>query len=104
MNKTEFIKFLQSYMIRTRELQIAALDTNDDWGMPYFEGQMDTIKHIKTMVENNIFDFATDEVVWYRKTVFITFFVKNNGKNCLKSNKIGKNETFQYWQRIKYRL
>ena len=50
-------------MIRTRELQIAALDTNDDWGMPYFEGQMDTIKHIKTMVENNIFDFATDEVV-----------------------------------------
>ena len=50
-------------MIRTRELQIAALDTNDDWGMAYFEGQMDTIKHIKTMVENNMFDFATDEVV-----------------------------------------
>lgn len=63
LNKTEFIKFLQSCMIRTRELEIAALDTNDDWGMAYFEGQMDTIKHIKTIVENNIFDFATDEVV-----------------------------------------
>lgn len=63
LSKTEFIKFLQSCMIRTRELEIAALDTNDDWGMAYFEGQMDTIKHIKTMVENNIFDFATDEVV-----------------------------------------
>lgn len=63
MNKTEFIKFLQSYMIKTRELQIAAFDANDDWGMAYFEGQKDTIKHIKTMVENNIFDFATDEVV-----------------------------------------
>lgn len=63
LNKTEFIKFLQSYMIRTRELEIAALNTNDGWGMAYYEGQMDTIKHIKTMVENNIFDFATDEVV-----------------------------------------
>lgn len=63
MNKTEFIKFLQSYMIRTRELEIAALNTNDGWGMAYFEGQMDMIKHIKTMVENNIFDFAIDEVV-----------------------------------------
>ena len=63
MNKTEFIKFLQSYMIKTRELEIAALNTNDGWRMAYFEGQMDTIKHIKTMVENNIFDFATDEVV-----------------------------------------
>lgn len=63
LNKTEFIKFLQSCMLRTRELEIAALDTSDDWGMAYFEGQMDTIKHIKTMVENNIFDFATDEVV-----------------------------------------
>ena len=50
-------------MVRTRELEIAALNTNDGWGMAYFEGQMDTIKHIKTMVENNIFDFATDEVV-----------------------------------------
>lgn len=63
MNKTEFIKFLQSYMTRTRELEIAALDINDEWRMAYFEGQMDTIKHIKTMVENNIFDFATDEAV-----------------------------------------
>lgn len=63
MNKTEFIKFLQGHMIRTRELEIAALETNDDWGMAYFEGQMDMIKHIKTMMENNMFDFATDEVV-----------------------------------------
>ena len=63
MNKVEFIKFLQRHMARTRELEIAALDTNDEWRITYYEGQMDMIKHIKTMVENNMFDFATDEVV-----------------------------------------
>ena len=63
MNKVEFIKFLQRHMARTRELEIAALDTNDECGITYYEGQMDMIKHIKTMVENNMFDFATDEVV-----------------------------------------
>lgn len=63
MNKTEFIKFLQRHMVKTRELEIAALDTNNKREIAYYEGQMDTIKHIKALVENNIFDFATDEVV-----------------------------------------
>lgn len=50
-------------MVRTRELEIAALDTNDKQGIAYYKGRMDTIKHIKLMVENNMFDLATDEVV-----------------------------------------
>ena len=63
MNKVEFIKFLQGHMVRTRELEIAALDTNDKQGIAYYKGRMDTIKHIKIMAENNMFDLATDEVV-----------------------------------------